>query len=83
MKGVRDFSYGDYLVAPDFHRGYALMEKYDLIASIAAQWQDMEKLRDLAARFPNIVIVLDHAGGPHGAYPGVLRQLETGDADRG
>ena len=64
MKGVRDFSYGDYLVAPDFHRGYALMEKYDLIASIAAQWQDMEKLRDLAARFPNTVIVLDHAGGP-------------------
>ena len=64
MKGVRDFSYGDYLVAPDFHRGYALMEKYDLIASIAAQWQDMEKLRDLAARFPNTFIVLDHAGGP-------------------
>ena len=64
MKGVRDFSYGDYLVSPDFHRGYALMEKYGLIASIAAQWPDMAKLRDLAARFPNTVIVLDHAGGP-------------------
>lgn len=64
MKGVRDFSYGDYLVAPDFHRGYALMEKYNLIASIAAQWQDMEKLRGLATRFPNTFIVLDHAGGP-------------------
>ena len=64
MKGVRDFSYGDYLVEPDFQRGYALMEKYGLIASIAAQWQDMEKLRDLAAAFPNIVIVIDHAGGP-------------------
>ncbi len=64
MKGVRDFSYGDYLVESDFHRGYALMEKYDLVASIAAQWQDMEKLRDLAAAFPNTVIVIDHAGGP-------------------
>ena len=64
MRGVRDFSYGDYLVEPDFHRGYALMEKYDLVASIAAQWQDMEKLRDLAAAFPNTVIVIDHAGGP-------------------
>ena len=64
MRGVRDFSYGDYLVEPDFHRGYALMEKYGLVASIAAQWQDMEKLRDLAAAFPNTVIVIDHAGGP-------------------
>ena len=43
MGGIRDFSYGDYLVEPDFHRGYSLMEKYGLIASIAAQWQDMEK----------------------------------------
>ena len=64
MRGVRDFSYGDYLVEPDFHSGYALMEKYGLIASIAAQWQDMEKLRDLAAAFPNTVIVIDHAGAP-------------------
>ena len=64
MRGVRDFSYGDYLVESDFHRGYALMEKYGLVASIAAQWQDMEKLRDLAASFPNTVIVIDHAGGP-------------------
>ena len=78
MKGVRDFSYGDYLVAPDFHRGYALMEKYDLIASIAAQWQDMEKLRDLAARFPNIVIVLDHAGGPTERTPEYFNNWRQG-----
>ena len=64
MKGVRDFSYGDYLVEPDFQRGYALLERYDLVASIAAQWQDMEKLRNLAAVFPNTIIVIDHAGGP-------------------
>ncbi len=64
MRGIRDFSYGDYLVEPDFHRGYALLEKYGLIASVAAQWQEMEKLRDLAAQFPNIPIVIDHAGFP-------------------
>ena len=78
MKGVRDFSYGDYLVAPDFHRGYALMEKYDLIASIAAQWPDMEKLRDLAARFPNTVIVLDHAGGPMERTPEYFSDWKQG-----
>ena len=78
MKGVRDFSYGDYLVSPDFHRGYALMEKYGLIASIAAQWPDMEKLRDLAAMFPNIVIVLDHAGGPMERTPEYFNNWRQG-----
>ena len=78
MKGVRDFSYGDYLVEPDFHRGYALMAKYDLVASIAAQWQDMEKLRDLAAAFPNTVIVIDHAGGPMERTPEYFNHWKQG-----
>ena len=78
MRGVRDFSYGDYLVEPDFHRGYALMEKYDLVASIAAQWQDMEKLRDLAAAFPNTVIVMDHAGGPMERTPEYFSHWKQG-----
>ena len=64
MRGVRDFSYGDYLVEPSFHRGVALLEKYDLRASMSVQWQDMEKLRALAGNFPNIRIVIDHAGFP-------------------
>ncbi len=64
MKGIRDFSYGDFLVADDFHRGYALLEKYNLHASIAAQCQGMNKLAALANKFPNTVIVIDHAGNP-------------------
>ena len=64
MRGIRDFSYGDYLTAPDFRRGYALLEKYRLAASVAAGWEDMEDLLDLAASFPNVPIVLDHAGLP-------------------
>ena len=64
MRGVRDFSYGDYLVESDFHRGFALLEKYDLVSSMAARWQDMEKLRGVAAKFPNIAIVVDHTGSP-------------------
>ena len=64
MRGIRDFSYGDYLVEPEFHRGYALLDKYGLIASIAAQWQGMENLAALAAKFPNTPIVIDHAGIP-------------------
>ena len=64
MRGIRDFSYGDYLVEPDFHRGFALLERYGLCASVSVKWQDMEKLRALAGRFSNIRIVVDHAGFP-------------------
>ena len=62
MRGIRDFSHGDYLVEPDYHRGFALLETFNLVSSMPAQWQDMEKVRDLAHKFPNITIVVDHTG---------------------
>jgi len=64
FKGIRDFSYGDYLVNKDFRKGFALHEEYNLISSIAVRWEEMEKLVDLATSFPNIIIILDHAGNP-------------------
>ena len=64
MRGIRDFSYGDYLLESDFHRGFELLEKFDLIASIAVEWHEMKKLRDLATKYPNIQIVVDHTGLP-------------------
>ena len=64
FKGIRDFYYGDNLLSSEFRSGFDLLEKYNLVSSIAAQWQDMEKLRDLATTYPNILIVLDHAGFP-------------------
>ncbi len=78
MRGIRDFSYGDYLVEPDFHRGYALLEKYNLVASIAAQWQDMDKLVALASKFPNIPIVIDHAGVPDERTPEYFENWKRG-----
>lgn len=66
FKGIRDFAEGqpDYLVSDEFRRGFALLGKHGLVSSIAAQWQEMEKVADLAARFPDIPIVLDHTGLP-------------------
>ena len=64
VKGIRDFSDGDYLVDPDFHRGYALLERFNLIASLDIEWEGMEKLRNLTRKYPNIVGVLDHCGFP-------------------
>ena len=64
VRGIRDFSEGDYLVDPDFHRGYALLERLDLVASFNVDWEEMLKMRDLAFKFPNIMAVLDHCGFP-------------------
>ena len=64
MRGIRDFSSGDYLEDPDFRRGFSLFEKYNLRASMSVQWQDMEKLRDLAGNNPNVTVVVDHTGAP-------------------
>tara|TARA_Y100000588_G_scaffold390762_1_gene497183 strand:+ start:1224 stop:2096 length:873 start_codon:yes stop_codon:yes gene_type:complete len=64
VKGIRDFSDGDYLIDPIFHRGYALLEKFNLIASVDVAWENMGKLKNLAKKYPNISCVLDHCGFP-------------------
>ncbi len=64
MRGIRDFSYGDYLAESEFHKGFALLGKYDLISCMGVKWPDMAKLKNLASKFPNIIIVIDHAGFP-------------------
>lgn len=64
VRGVRDFSHGDYLVAEDFHRGYALLERFGLSCDLDCRWEDMEKARDLASRYPGVTMILDHAGFP-------------------
>lgn len=78
MRGVRDFSHGDYLVRSDFQRGFALLEKFDLRASMNVQWQDMDKLLDLASKFPNITIVVDHTGFPTERNPEYLEKWKKG-----
>ena len=65
MRGLRDFAEGDYLVDPAFHRGYALLEKYNLVYDLDVIWEDMGKAADLARKFPNIILICDHAGFPH------------------
>lgn len=64
FKGIRDFSYGNYLVNDDFRRGFSLIGKYGLISSICVTWQDMIKLAELAGIYSDTTIVIDHAGMP-------------------
>ncbi len=69
LRGIRDFSEGDYLVDPAFHRGFALLGKYGLVCDLDCVWEDMHKAFDLAAKFPDTPIVLDHAGFPRERTP--------------
>ena len=78
MRGIRDFSYGDYLVRSDFQRGFALLEKFDLRPSMSVQWQGMEKLLALASKFPNITIVVDHTGSPTERNPEYFEKWKKG-----
>jgi len=64
FRGLRDFAQGDYLVDPDFHRGYSLLEKYNLVYDLDCTWEDMPKAANLARKYPNIVMILGHAGFP-------------------
>ena len=64
VRGFRDFSEGDYLLDPDFARGYALLGKHNLICDLDCVAENMIKARDLAQRHPETTVVVDHAGFP-------------------
>lgn len=64
LRGIRDFSDGDYLVDDDFARGYAKLGERGLVCDLDCFWESMPKARDLARRHPETVMVLDHAGFP-------------------
>jgi predicted TIM-barrel fold metal-dependent hydrolase len=64
FRGVRDFGQGDYPRDPDWRRGYANLEKYDLVACLDSSPETYASIKSLAEAFPGIVISLDHAGFP-------------------
>lgn len=80
LRGIRDFSEGDYLVNPAFERGFALLGKHDLVCDLDCLWQDMHKARDLAARHPDTTLVLDHAGFPLERTPEYFANWKRGIA---
>lgn len=64
MRGIRDFGEGDYLSSPEWQRGYALLADYGLLCDLDCTWENMGKAREVAQRFPETVMVLEHAGYP-------------------
>ena len=64
MRGIRDYDGAEHLTEPQFIRGFGLLGKYNLISSMNVTWPHMSDVRSIAARFPNVQLVIDHAGGP-------------------
>ena len=63
-RGVRDFDAADHLGEPAYAKGYSLLLRYGLVASMNVKMQHMEAVRDLARAFPDIPVVIDHCGLP-------------------
>lgn len=64
FRGVRDFSYGNYLESIDFRNGFGLLSKYGLVSSLSVACEEMNKVAEIATLFPDTIIVLDHTGLP-------------------
>lgn len=76
--GIRDFGEGDYLITPEWQRGYALLEKYGLLCDLDCLWENMGKARDVARRFPHTPMVLEHAGYPRSRSEEYFRDWRQG-----
>jgi predicted TIM-barrel fold metal-dependent hydrolase len=57
---------GDYLTNPLFWRGFALLEKYKLSFDLQLWYHQMHDAAQLAERFPNVQIIVNHTGLPKG-----------------
>jgi predicted TIM-barrel fold metal-dependent hydrolase len=69
FRGVRDFGAGDYPRDPQWRRGFAHLERHDLVACLDSSPETYGSIKSLAEAFPNIVISLDHAGFPRARDP--------------
>jgi predicted TIM-barrel fold metal-dependent hydrolase len=64
MRGIRNFVQGDDLLAPSFQRGMAALNELDLIYDLSTTWEGMDGAYKMAGLFPDLQIVLGHAGLP-------------------
>jgi len=64
LRGIRDLRYDDYLSDPDWRRGYAQLERLNLVCCDDPFVEEMPLALELAREFPGITLCIDHAGFP-------------------
>jgi predicted TIM-barrel fold metal-dependent hydrolase len=64
VRGIRDFGRGDYLVDSAWREGFKFLRRHNLVACIDTRIALFERLLDLAAKFPDTLICVDHCAIP-------------------
>ncbi|HET7717475.1 MAG TPA: amidohydrolase family protein [Bauldia sp.] len=64
VRGVRDFGPGDYLINPDWQRGFRLLGKYNLVSCVDTRPERSAKLAALARSSPEVTVCVDHCAFP-------------------
>jgi predicted TIM-barrel fold metal-dependent hydrolase len=64
VRGVRDFGPGDYLVNPDWQRGFRLLGKHGLVSCVDTRPERAAKLAALARSAPDVTVCVDHCAFP-------------------
>ena len=64
LRGIRDLRYDDYLTNEDWLRGFSTFSRFDLVFCDDPLVEHMPLLADLAERYPELMICIDHAGFP-------------------
>ena len=78
LRGIRDFSSGDFLVDPDFARGCRALGKHGLLLGFEATWENMGKAARLAHTVPDTVFMVDHTGWPRERSAEYFESWRTG-----
>ncbi len=65
------------LLDPDWRRGYALLARYDLHFELQVAWWHFPEAVDLATRYPDQVIIVNHAGLPADRSEAMLQAWEA------
>jgi predicted TIM-barrel fold metal-dependent hydrolase len=81
MRGVRDFGQGDYLVDPNWQRGYGLLGARGLVFCLDVLPENLGKARALAELYTDVVLCIDHAGFPRSRDPEYFEMWKRGMAD--
>lgn len=84
FRGVRDLSAEADLGGPEFARGFAALASFGGVFELMVPWQRFEGAAALAARYPEVTLVVEHAGLPvertddyYDAWLPALKRLAT------
>jgi predicted TIM-barrel fold metal-dependent hydrolase len=77
MRGVRDFGEGDYLVDPNWQRGYRELAKHGWVCCLDSDPDHYHQAAELARAVPGATMCIDHAGFPRKRDEEYFRHWKT------